>query len=58
MTSYIAFGFIRMEPVFTILGESSATAASIAIDDKISVQKVNYTKLQAQLIKQTERLTL
>jgi hypothetical protein len=48
--SHIAYGSIRMEPVFMILGQSSATAAAMAIDNKIPVQKVDYTKLRARLL--------
>ncbi|MFK7789899.1 MAG: FAD-dependent oxidoreductase, partial [Phycisphaeraceae bacterium] len=50
--THIAFGSIRMEPVFMILGESAATAAVIAIDENISVQSVEYGKLEEKL---TER---
>jgi hypothetical protein len=57
-STHIAFGSIRMEPVFMILGESAATAASIAIDQKISVQKVNYEELKKELLNQKQRLTL
>jgi hypothetical protein len=57
-SSHIAFGSIRMEPVFMILGESAATAASIAIDQKIDVQKVNYEDLKKELLNQKQRLTL
>ena len=49
-SSHIAFGSIRMEPVFMILGQSAATAAAIAIDSKISVQDVPYEKLRARLV--------
>ena len=48
--SHIAYGSIRMEPVFMILGQSSATAAAIAIDDRVPVQKVDYAKLRARLL--------
>jgi hypothetical protein len=48
--SHIAYGSIRMEPVFMILGQSSATAAAIAIDDGVSVQKVDYAKLRGRLL--------
>jgi hypothetical protein len=44
--SHIAYGSIRMEPVFMILGQSSATAAALAIDDDVPVQKVDYLKLR------------
>ena len=48
--SHIAYGSIRMEPVFMVLGQSAATAASIAIDDKTSVQQVVYAKLSERLL--------
>jgi hypothetical protein len=48
--SHIAYGSIRMEPVFMILGQSAATAACLAIDEKIRVQKVDYAKLRARLL--------
>ena len=38
-TSHIAFGSVRMEPVFMILGQSAATAAVFAIEDNIAVQQ-------------------
>ena len=50
-SSHIAFGSIRMEPVFMILGQSAATAAAIAIDDGLPVQDVPYSKLRARLLK-------
>ncbi len=48
--SHIAYGSIRMEPVFMLLGQSAATAAVIAIDHSLSVQKVPYKKLRDQLL--------
>lgn len=48
--SHIAFGSIRMEPVFMVLSQSAATAACFAIDDKTSVQAVPYEKLRTRLI--------
>jgi len=48
--SHIAFGSIRMEPVFMILGQSAATAAAMAIDDGVSVQEVDYEKLRERLL--------
>lgn len=55
-SSHVAYGSIRMEPVFMILGESAATAAANAIDNRVSVQKVNYEELKRQLLKQDQRL--
>ncbi len=49
-SSHIAFGSIRMEPVFMILGQSAATAAAMAIDSGIAVQDVPYSKLQERLL--------
>ena len=46
-SSHIAYGSIRMEPVFMILGQSAATIASLAIDRKVVPQKLDY-----QLVKQ------
>ena len=48
--SHIAFGSIRMEPVFMVLGQSAATAACQAIDDGLAVQAVSYPKLRRQLL--------
>lgn len=55
-SSHIAYGSIRMEPVFMILGQSSATAASIAIDKNFAVQDVPYTSLREQLVKDRQVL--
>ena len=49
-SSHIAFGSIRMEPVFMVLAQSAATAAAIAIDRKISVQDVPYEVLRTKLL--------
>ncbi|MBL9091995.1 MAG: FAD-dependent oxidoreductase [Planctomycetaceae bacterium] len=49
-SSHIAFGSIRMEPVFMILGQSAATAASMAIDSSGAVQDVAYAKLREKLL--------
>jgi hypothetical protein len=49
-SSHIAFGSIRMEPVFMVLGQSSATAAVHAIQQKTTVQGIDYAKLKTQLL--------
>jgi hypothetical protein len=48
-SSHIAYGSIRMEPVFMILGQSAATAAGLAIDQDVAVQDVDYQQLAARL---------
>jgi hypothetical protein len=49
-SSHIAFGSIRMEPVFMILGQSAATVAALAIERKIPVQQVAYADLREKLL--------
>ncbi|MEI3797713.1 MULTISPECIES: FAD-dependent oxidoreductase [unclassified Chitinophaga] len=55
--SHIAYGSIRMEPVFMILGQSAATAAALAIDGNKAVQEVDYGQLKVQLEKDHQRLS-
>ena len=47
--THIAYGSIRMEPVFMVLAQSAAMAASMAIDNKVPVQKIDVSKLQQWL---------
>lgn len=49
-SSHIAYGSIRMEPVFMILGQSAATAAAMAIDAGAAVQDVPYEGLKKRLL--------
>ena len=56
-STHIAFGSIRMEPVFMILGQSAAVAACMAIDEKIAVQDVEYEKLKQLLLEKGQVLT-
>ena len=48
-TAHIAFGSIRMEPVFMVLGQSAAAAAGVALDCGVSVQEVRYGILRERL---------
>jgi hypothetical protein len=48
--THIAYGSIRMEPVFMVLGQSAATAAAQAIDEKKAVQEIDYQKLHDRLV--------
>lgn len=55
--SHIAYGSIRMEPVFMILGQSAATAAVLSIQNKTTPQRLSYETLQLVLLKDGQRLT-
>lgn len=55
-SSHIAYGSIRMEPVFMILGQSAATAAALAIDAGVAVQDVKYDTLRDRLLKDKQVL--
>ncbi|GAA4402772.1 hypothetical protein GCM10023187_18210 [Nibrella viscosa] len=57
-SSHIAYGSIRMEPVFMILGQSAATAAVLAIENNVTPQQLPYEKLRAVLLKDGQRLEL
>jgi len=48
--SHIAYGSIRMEPVFMILGQSATTAAALAIDAGCAVQDLPYPALRNRLL--------
>ena len=54
--THIAFGSIRMEPVFMVLGQSAATAAALAIEENTNVQELDYKKLNAKLKKDNQVL--
>jgi hypothetical protein len=47
--SHVAYGSIRMEPVFMIIGQSAGVAASIAIDAGVSVQDIDLGQLHRRL---------
>ena len=57
-SSHIAFGSIRMEPVFMVLGQSAATAAAMAIDGGVALQDVPYAQLRERLLKDGQVLEL
>ncbi len=57
-SSHIAFGSIRMEPVFMVLGQSAATAACLAIEHGDAVQDVDYDELKERLIDDEQVLHL
>ncbi|NND34799.1 MAG: FAD-dependent oxidoreductase, partial [Saprospiraceae bacterium] len=50
-SSHVAFGSIRMEPVFMVLGQSAATAAALALSEKVDLHDLNYDLLEEHLLK-------
>ena len=56
--THIAYGSIRMEPVFMVLGQSAATAAAQAIDSNSEIQNINYNELKNRLLKDGQVLTV
>ena len=47
--THAAYGSLRMEPVFMVLGQSTATAACLAMDQGVTVQDLPYKSLQTRL---------
>ncbi|GAB5405538.1 MAG: hypothetical protein Aurels2KO_37690 [Aureliella sp.] len=56
--SHMAYGSIRMEPVFMVLGQSAATAACQSIDQSTDVQSIDLKRLQRRLLDDGQRLGL
>ena len=54
--SHIAYGSIRMEPVFMVLGQSAGAAAAQAIGDGVDVQQVDYQRLRERLVRDRQVL--
>jgi hypothetical protein len=54
--SHIAYGSIRMEPVFMILGQSAGIAAVLAVNTGLAVQDVKYEQLKTELIRYKQHL--
>jgi hypothetical protein len=57
-SSHIAFGSIRMEPVFMILGQSAGTVAGMALEKGIKVHELKYEDLRDVLLKDGQVLSL
>ncbi|ESQ82253.1 hypothetical protein AEAC466_18070 [Asticcacaulis sp. AC466] len=55
--SHIAYGSIRMEPVFMILGQSAGAAASLSLEEGVPVQAISYDKLRGLLLDEGQHLT-
>jgi hypothetical protein len=57
-SSHIAFGSIRMEPVFMILGQSAATLASLAVEEDKGIHEIPYEQLKTSLLKDGQVLEI
>lgn len=57
-SSHIAFGSIRMEPVFMIMGQSAATAASIAIEQNTGLHDIEYAVLREKLLSDNQKINI
>ncbi len=57
-SSHIAYGSIRMEPVFMILGQSAATAAVQAIEANVALQELPYAPLRERMLADGQVLDL
>jgi hypothetical protein len=54
--SHAAFGSVRMEPVFMMLGHAAGAAASLAVEANSTVQEVPYPQLRDRLLEQKQIL--
>jgi len=48
--SHVAYGSLRMEAVFMELGQAAATAAGLALEKKMALQKLPYAELRQRLL--------
>lgn len=57
-STHIAYGSIRMEPVFMVLGQSAATAAVLALESDVKLQALPFAELRERLLKDGQVLDL
>ena len=57
-SSHIAFGSIRMEPVFMILGQSAAIVAAMSVETNRSIQEIPYDEIRSVLLDNGQILEL
>jgi hypothetical protein len=57
-SSHIAFGSIRMEPVFMILGQSAGTMAGLALEKDLDLHDISYMDLRNRLLHDGQVLEL
>ncbi|HEV7402808.1 MAG TPA: FAD-dependent oxidoreductase [Chthoniobacteraceae bacterium] len=56
--SHAAYGSVRMEPVFMMLGHAAGAAASLAVEHHTTVQSVPYPLLRERLLAEKQILEL
>ena len=54
--SHAAYGSVRMEPVFMMLGHAAGAAASLAVERNVTVQNVPYPLLRERLLAEKQIL--
>ena len=57
-SSHIAYGSIRMEPVFMILGQSAGTAAALSLDKHVGLHQLPYDELRSKLLEDGQVLEM
>jgi hypothetical protein len=57
-SSHIAFGSIRMEPVFMILGQSAATLAVMSLESGLGIHDIPYDDLKNSLLEDGQVLEM
>ena len=57
-SSHIAFGSIRMEPVFMILGQSTGIISAMALEEELDLHELRYEDIKAELIEVGQILDL
>jgi hypothetical protein len=57
-SSHIAFGAIRLEWTFMILGQSLAIAADLCISNNLDVQELPYAMLKEKLLENNQIVDL
>jgi len=55
-SSHIAYGSVRMEPVFMILGQSAGVIAALALDNDEDIHHVKYIELKKILLQVNQKM--
>jgi len=55
-SSHIAYGSIRMEPVFMILGQSAGIIAALALSEGVKIHQLEYSKIRKVLLQYNQKI--